>query len=154
MGENMRKGVCVAAFSAVLSVAWLVAGTTPSSAHIAGCRSDPTVTLSNGVQVTLYEDISDASTDVTHITYQLHIPKGLTAQSIVYTGDVPSSLQSVTTYADENAGNYDGYTVVTTGTPNISVTAYASATSGGTTVVSTHTSGHSGQTLHSHLHLS
>jgi hypothetical protein len=119
----------------------------------AACRSDPIVALSNGAQVTLYEDISDTAADVTSITYQLHIPVGLTVKSIVYQGAVPSSVQSITVHADENTGNYDAYTVVNTRTPNIPVTAYMSGTTNGTTGVSCHTNGHSGQLLHSHLHL-
>lgn len=141
--------------SAVLAAGLLIGPLAPAHAAIAACRSDPTVTLSSGVQVTLYEDISDTATDVSSISYQLHIPVGVTVKSIAYSGAVPSSVQSVTTYADEGAGNYDAYTVVNTRTPNISVTAYGSATSpAGTTVVSTHTSGNSSQSLHSHLHLS
>ena len=80
----------------------------------------------------------------------LHIPVGLTVNSISYTGAVPASLQSITVSSDENPGNYDAYTVVSTRTSKVSVTAYMSANS----TVSTQTSGHSGQTLHSHLHVS
>jgi hypothetical protein len=124
-----------------------------ADAHTTYCRTDPAIALSNGAVITLYEDIADVSTDVTKITYQLHVPVGVTVTSITYSGDVPSSLQSVTVMADENPGNYDGYTTVYTATPNVAVTAYASGTANGTTTVSTHTSGHSGQLLHSHLHL-
>lgn len=124
-------------------------------AQISYCRSDPVVTLSNGDRVTLYETIYDTATDVTGISYQLHIPVGLTVASISFSGAVPSSLQTITTTADENPGNFDAYTVVNTKTANSSVTAYMSATSSnGTTTVSCQTNGHSGQTLHSHLHLS
>jgi|SRR5579872_1076488 len=118
------------------------------------CRSDPIVALSNGTQLTMYEDISDTAAVVTSITYQLHIPVGLTVKSIVYQGAVPGSVQSITVYADENTGNYDAYAVVNTRTPNTSVTAYMSGTGNRTTAVSCHTNGHSGQLLHSHLHLS
>jgi len=121
---------------------------TQARASLTYCRSDPVVTLSNGTQVTLYEDISDSTTDVSKITYQLHIPAGATVTSIGYTGAVPANEQTITVSADENLGNYDGYTVVATHTPTINVTAYMSANSN----VSTHTNGHSGQTLHSHLH--
>jgi hypothetical protein len=118
-------------------------------AQISGCRSDPVVTLSNGDQVTLYEDISDTATDVTQITYQLHIPVGLSVKSVTYSGAIASKLQSITLTADENLGNYDAYTVVSTKTPNIPVTAYMTAN----TTTSTQTAGHSGQVLHSHAHV-
>ena len=128
---------------------------TNAQASVTYCRSDPVVTLSNGVQITLYEDISDSASDVTGISYQLHIPVGLRVTSISYMGAVPASLQTITAAADENTGNFDAYTVVTTRTVNIPVTAFMSATStSGTTAVSCHTNGHSGQSLHSHLHLS
>jgi len=121
----------------------------PAQAAISGCRSDPAVTLSNGVQILLYEDISDTATDVTKITYTLHVPVGVTVTSISYSGAVPSKLQSLTTVADENSGNYDGYTLVSTKTPNVPVAAYMSANG----TVSAHTNGSSGELLHSHLHL-
>lgn len=126
-----------------------------AQASITYCRSDPVVTLSDGTQITLFEDIYDTSSDVTGITYQLHIPVGLHVSSISYAGAILSKLQTITTTADENTGNFDAYTMVSTKTANISVIAYMSATSSaGTTTVSCQTSGHSGQTLHSHLHLS
>lgn len=137
-------GVALLLF-ALASNSWLATG---ARAALTYCRSDPVVTLSNGTQVTLYEDISDSTTDVSKITYQLHIPVGAKVTSIAYTGAVPASQQTITVFADENLGNYDGYTVVATITPTINVTAYMSANA----TVSTHTSGHSGQTLHSHLH--
>jgi hypothetical protein len=136
-----------AALAAALAVVFSAGG---AYANIGACRSDPVVTLSNGTQVTLYEDISDSASDVSSISYQLHVPTGLKVKSIAYQGAVPSNVQTITVTADENAGNYDGYTVVKTKTPNISVAAYMSANG----TVSCHTSGHSGQTLHSHLHLS
>jgi hypothetical protein len=122
-------------------------------ASINTCRTDPVITLSDGSVITLYEDISDTATDVTGITYQLHVPVGDTVTSISYPGAVSSRSQSVTVTADENPGNYDGYATVDTGTSSISVAAYASGTADGTNTVSAHTNGHSGQVLHSHLHL-
>ena len=121
-----------------------------ASAAVGVCRSDPAVTLSNGVTVTLHEDISDAPSDVTQIAYQLFVPRGVTVKSVAYAGAVPPNVQSISTVASQNAGDYDAYTTVYTGTPNVPVTAYMSANS----TVSCHTDGHSGQHQHSHLHLS
>lgn len=101
----------------------------------------------------MYEDIYDSATDVTGITYQLHIPVGLTVKYISYDGAVSAGLQKVSITADESAGNYDAYTTVYTRSANVSVTAYMSGTSNGTTSVSCHTDGHAGQQLHSHLHV-
>ena len=143
--------------SAVLACGLLSGPLASLSAHaaITACRSDPVVTLSNGMKVTLYENIYDSATDVSGISYQLHIPVGLTVTSVSYSGAVAASLQTITTSADENPGNFDAYTVVYTRTPNISVTAYMSATSSsGTTTVSCQTNGHSRQLLNSNLPLS
>jgi hypothetical protein len=139
------------ALSLTLGIGALAAPALITGAHaqISGCRSDPLVVLSNGDQVTLYEDISDTATDVTQITYQLHIPVGLSVKSVTYSGAVSSNLQSITFSADENPGNYDAYTVVYTKTPNIPVTAYMTAN----VSTSTHTAGHSSQVLHSHVHV-
>jgi hypothetical protein len=136
---------------AVLGAAALALSLTSSGVHaqISACRSDPLVTLSNGDQITLYEDISDTATDVTKITYQLHIPVGLSVKAITYSGAIASKLQTISVTPDENIGNYDAYTVVFTKTPNIPVTAYMTAN----TTTSTQTAGHSGQTLHSHVHV-
>jgi hypothetical protein len=49
------------------------------------CRTDPIFTLSNGVQVTMSDDITDTAADVKQITYTLNVPKGVTLQSTLYT---------------------------------------------------------------------
>jgi hypothetical protein len=117
------------------------------------CREDSVLSLSKGAHLTLYQDIYDTSTDITSITFQISIPTGVTVKSIRYVGPVPSSQQTITVTANENLGNCDAYTTVSTKTPNISVTAYVSGTNAvGTTTVSTHTNGHSGHQFHSHLH--
>jgi hypothetical protein len=139
--------------SFLLAGCLLVTGAAGVHAQLATCRSDPLLTLSNGAQVTLYEDIYDAASDVTGVTYQLHVPVGVMVRSITYSGAISSKLQTITVTADENAGDYDAYTVVYTKTANISVTAYMSGTSNGTTTVSCQTNGHNGQLLHSHLHV-
>src|SRR2546421_6147754 len=71
-----------------------------AEASFAVCRSDPTITLSDGTQLTLYEDIAVSAASVRSITYQLRIPSGLSVRSIQYSGAVPSSLQRVTVAAD------------------------------------------------------
>ena len=125
-----------------------------AQAAFSGCGSDPVVTLSNRVQIRLSEHIDNLASDISGITYQLHIPVGTRVRSISYSGAVPSSLQTITISADERAGTYDAYTVVNTYARRILVTASMAGTSPNqTTIVSSPTTGLSGQTLHSHLYL-
>jgi hypothetical protein len=148
----MQRPIILAGSSFLLAGSLLLAGAGGVNAASA-CRTDPLVTLSNGAQIALYEDIYDSASDTTGLSYQLYIPVGLTVTSVTYQGAVPSSLQKIAVTANENPGNYDAYAVVSTQTGNISVTAYMTGTSNGSTTVSCHTTGHSGQQLHSHLHV-
>src|SRR3954454_3604625 len=150
MMKRIGRKLTLALASLALALSLTSLGHSSAFALRGVCRADPVLVLSNSVTLTLYEDISDTVADVTKMTYDVHIPRGVTVKSISYPGDFPASIQTVTVTADQSAGNYDGYTVVYTKTANISVTAYGQANS----TVSTHTSGHSGQQIHSHLHLS
>ena len=124
-------------------------------AALSACGSDPTVVLSNGVTFDLSTSISDNISDVRHISYTLHIPSNASVTSVTYT-DGTQAISSFTAVADENSGNYDSYTVVTTGTPNVNVTAYftvLAVPAGQTATPGAPAQGHSGQTLHVHLHI-
>ena len=101
-----------------LLLAGLAAG--PLRAHgvdakVSVCRSDPIISLSNGQSVTITDSISDASTDLQHITYVLHAPTGVTVTHITYTSGM-SAIESVQYYADQAAGHYIAGTQVTTKT--------------------------------------
>jgi len=116
-------------------------------AHVTGCRTDPLVTLTNLTQITLNEQIGDASTDVTGINYVLHVPKGVRVLTVIYYGAVPARLQTLTTVSDEPPGVYDDYTTVYTATSPVTVTAYLSTD----VLFGTYASGYNGQALHSHM---
>lgn len=120
----------------------------------APCRDDPTIMLSDGTTISMSEDIYDRASDVTKVSYRLHIPRGLTVQAVAFSGDISASIQSLSVVADENTGTYDAFVNVFTAAPNVSITAYMTATSsGGITTASYQTDGHSGQSLHSYLQL-
>src|SRR5579875_3033961 len=143
----MNRIVRVFLPAALAFTVWLGVGPRAGHAAISPCRTDPLVTLSNTVQITLHEQIYDSSNDVTGIAYQLHVPKGVFVLSVIYYGAVPANLQKLTVYADEPPGTYDGYTTVSTGTTNIPVVAYMSSD----ILVSTFASGYSGQSLHNYM---
>lgn len=134
-----------------LPVAVLLLGTigqvVSAEAHTATCRTDPTITLSNGVTLSLYEDIGDSPSDVMGIRYMLIVPEGVTITSVSYSGPVPDSAQSVALMPSGMPGNYDEYAYVETGAFDVPVAAYMSAND----EASVHVSGYSHQLLHARL---
>jgi hypothetical protein len=79
----------------------------PRGAHASYsiCRTDPVITLSNGTTVTLEADATIDPDQLQDVTYTLHIPTGLSLQSIQYDAQY-GSLESVTVVADAIANHY------------------------------------------------
>ncbi len=101
-------------------------GSAPHHAHAAaGCRSDPIVTLSNGLVVHLSATVYDAPSDITGVAYTMHAPVGTSVVSVVYPPDPNNIPQTFQFYADNPAGTWDSYTNVDTKTTGIGVTATA-----------------------------
>jgi hypothetical protein len=127
IGENMarlRRRITHLGLAAGLLVTGLVAG--PWTAHEAGaiwttCNGDPIVWLSNGDKIQINVSINDTASDVQNVTYLVEGPAGTTVSQIVYTGGALSGLETVQFVADEPAGTYDTSTLVTTGTPDITL---------------------------------
>lgn len=142
--------------TAVLTAGLLAAPLAAPSAHAAvACRADPVVTLSNGMTLDLSLSINDTLSDVQHIAYTLHGPLGTSLTSVSFP-DGTGAISTVTYVADDTLGNYDGDTIVTTGT-KVSMTAYltplALPPGSGTATPTAPAQGHSGQDLHVHLHV-
>ncbi len=95
------------------------------SAHatLRACRADPIVWLSNGESVQMTTAIAADAADVRKITYTLHVPEGLEATKIVYTGGALTSKEEVVFVADMLPGQYSTDTVVTMRQKGVSVTA-------------------------------
>jgi hypothetical protein len=105
----------------------LLAGSLAPGHAFAGhtiCRTDPIVTLSNGVVVSMYADVQDTLSGIQHVAYVLHAPVGTSVTAITY--DQYGYLESLQFQADQSPRSYATTTTVTTVTPNISVTAGAS----------------------------
>lgn len=114
-----------AVFGAGILASLLGAGG-PHHAHAAeACRSDPIVSLSNGLVVDLGATIIDTPSDITGVTYTMHAPAGISVVSVVYPPDPNNIPQTFQFYADNPAGAWDSYTNVATATPGIGVTATA-----------------------------
>ncbi|HEV3311869.1 MAG TPA: hypothetical protein VG815_15270 [Chloroflexota bacterium] len=122
------------------------------SAQVAGCRSDPVVTLSNGDQVTLWENISDQASDVKTVTYVLHGPRGTSVSSIAYSGAVPKSQQTLRYVANDGPMTYDSYTTISTGVAGVQISANMQVNRTMSTVAKSVT-GPSGHSIHNHIKL-
>ena len=86
-------------------------------AALSRCSTDPVVTLSNGAQVTMSNDIYDASTNVTKVAYILHAPGGTTVTSVSYANSTTGIPETFTFYADNQPGDYDSYDAMTSDRP-------------------------------------
>jgi hypothetical protein len=92
-------------------------------AQIGACRTDPTVTLSNGVSVTMWATMQTDISTVQSVTYVLHVPKGVTMTGITY--DSSGSLEHVSIVADQTGTQYEDVTTTTLTSGSVSMTAYA-----------------------------
>jgi hypothetical protein len=108
-----------------LSAALFVLPLGPAAAHaqIGACRTDPTVTLSNGVSVTMWATMQTDISTVQSVTYVLHVPKGVTMTGITY--DSSGSLEHVSIVADQTGTQYEDVTTTTLTSGSVSMTAYA-----------------------------
>lgn len=146
-------GLTPALLAATLLVPPLVA-----HAALTTCRTDPIVTLSNGVQVQMSNTIYDNAANVSKVAYTLHGPAGTTVTSVVYPSDDTTSIPETFQYvADNNAGNYDSYSAIYDTNTGINIQYFTTATNTVTgaslsQTTQTHLSS-SGQVLHIHLHL-
>ena len=91
---------------------------TSTAFGITGCRSDPLVTLSNGMQVRLTATIMTDPSQVSNVAYTLHVPQGLSVTSVQYdNGPLPETFNWVADKppVDKNGnGQFTSQTQVTT----------------------------------------
>lgn len=109
----------------ILALAALCSGlmTNPVHAAISGCRADPTVTLSNGVSISMWATMQTDISNVESVNYVLHVPTGVTMIGITY--DASGSLEHVSIVADQTGTHYEDVTTTTLYSGNVSMTAYA-----------------------------
>jgi|SRR5579884_655250 len=119
----MFRGIWKVACPGLVLLAWLVAGPLTSSASVGGCRTDPTVYLSNGYVVTLWADISTDVSNVTSVNYVLHVPTGVTVTSVAY--DANGSLENLQVVADQKGTHFELQTTVMTTISKVQFTSYA-----------------------------
>jgi hypothetical protein len=134
----------------------LVLAQTPGVSHalVAGCRADPSVTLSNGVSFELTTQIGTALASITHISYTLHLAPSVSVRSVSYP-DGTAGISSFSTVTDDAVGNYDDDTVITSAV-KVTATAYFVVESYPAGLAPTNgapAQGSTSQDLHIHLHI-
>jgi hypothetical protein len=122
-------------------------GVQNAQAQISGCRSDPKVSLSNGGLVTLTATSSLSISQVSSITYELHIPAGQTVTNVAYTGGAYAGKEKLTWFADDAAGTYNSMTTLSASSGSASVTANITVNLGQKKQASAQVTGSSGQPL-------
>lgn len=135
----------------------------PSAYAAGGCRADPIITLSNGLQLNLYVTLNDPAglADVSHVSYVVHGPalpftflapfgkvsSGNGWYTILYP-DGTGSISSFSYVPDGTAGTYTITMLATTKTPGIAMTANIGwALGSGILSLGAAVQGTSGQTL-------
>jgi hypothetical protein len=122
MRFKTRRSIQMAGGAMLLAGALLLTGTV--GAHAASvCRTDPTVTLSNGYTATLWANINTDISQVNSVSYVFHVPKGVTIKSISY--DANGYVEHVSLVADQSGSHYEDVTTVTTTTAGVGYSAYA-----------------------------
>jgi hypothetical protein len=111
----------------LLATGWLVSlAQTPTAWAIqSGCRSDPTLLLSDGTIMDLSADISVSVAQVSQILYTVHAPPGTHVVLLIDTTGLLGYHESVQFYPDAPRGHYIANTFVTTTVGNANVTANA-----------------------------
>lgn len=109
----------------LLAVALCLGAWGGSAAHAAsGCRSDPYLTLSNGVTLHIGVAVNDAASDVSLIQYTVHTPKGVNVSVVYPAGDPLTARERFIVQQDNPAGQYTVYSILQTYTPNQSYSLY------------------------------
>jgi hypothetical protein len=117
------------ALSLTAAVGFSMIGASSAFAAVGICRTDPSVSLSNGQNITMWDTIYTDPSQVVGIYYTLHVPTGVTVVNVSV--DTPT-LEHVSVVADQRAKSYKTVTLVTTLTtqksgktnPNEKVIAY------------------------------
>ena len=87
------------------------------------CRSDPTVKLSNGVELDIGATINALQSQVINVNYQLHVPAGVSMSKPINTPGWSQSQETFSFVADQKPGQYRVVTTVQTTIKNVSFTA-------------------------------
>jgi hypothetical protein len=132
----------------------LVVSVSVVSAGWVQCRSDPVVTLSNGLTLDLSADIGVPLWEVEQVDYILHVPQGVNLVTSIATPSWPTTIETFTLYDDAPPGEYHSETIVYTTGDNIPVTAHTILLSAlGLQLDAVSVPGFEGQVLHAYVNV-
>lgn len=94
----------------------------PAFAHVAVCRRDPIIKLSNGKQINMVATYSADPASVSKVVYSLNVPVGVSITKITYTG-LTAGDEQVQFQAKQPAGSYSLSTTVTASRTSFAVSA-------------------------------
>ncbi len=119
--HSARRGA-IAGLSVVAGLIMALAGS-GIALGITSCRTDPTVTLSNGVSVQLWDSVGTDLSNVRGVSYVLHVPRGIRVSHVEY--DSTGYLEDLQVVDDQNGTHYSLTTTVSVNGSKASVTANA-----------------------------
>ncbi|SRR5579884_1067400 len=102
--SRIARRVRMLAVACCLTMAALAVPLVTGSAFAAYtvCRTDPYVTLSNGVVLQATAAITDDQSDITKVAFVLRVPSGLTVTSVQNTGSVPETVKVIANQASHH----------------------------------------------------
>lgn len=137
------RSVLLSAALAVSALATVI--TVPHAAHAAaGCRSDPYLYMSTGVEIHVGVTVNDTASDVSLIQYTVHTPKGVGVRVVYPAGDPLATHERFIVQQDNPSGHFTVYSILQTYTPNQTYSLYLTNV---TTNQQTSTAGSTGQTV-------
>jgi hypothetical protein len=141
----------------ILAVAMLAAVSTlalPGHAHASysSCRSDPALVLTNGSVLDLSASIGADLSNVSSVTYVVHLPAKVGVLLAVNTDSLMGIKEHFVTYSDDTSNTYDAYTTVQLTSGTSTVTANETVISVlQLSISSPNVSGASGTAIHQHV---
>ena len=116
---------------AIIAISVMLAGlaltptlTPAAQASFDGCRSDPIIYLSDGTALDLTADIGTNVSNITEITYSVHVPRGLNVLLYLATPNIGfKGKEAFVLFNDAPAGQYETDTFVQTSNQGVAVTA-------------------------------
>ncbi len=107
----------------VLALSLVLGLFSPADASFSSCNGDPLVFLSNGSHLQLAVKIETDEFNVQGVVYAVHLPPGVEATRVIYTGGPLSGKETVRVYNDGLPNHYKTDTFVTTRVRGVHVTA-------------------------------
>jgi hypothetical protein len=88
------------------------------------CRSDPKVTLSNGVTLNIGVSIAAKVQDLMGVSYEVHVPEGVSMTNTIHTPGWATDVETFSLIADQKADEYYVTTTVDTRLGDAAILAY------------------------------